>query len=300
MADRAIEPLKTVVIGQSLECWRAPLAGAVTRRYAAPLLRRARAQLDAGADAIDVNFGATGRAGLGADLTWAADVLRAALTDVPMFLDSGDIEALAGAVAVTPGPIVANAIPLEDEPSAKAMRLLDIVARAGAGAVFSPRAADRSDDTSAILGAAEEARAAAARAGVRGPLYLDCLTYPPATHPERCRRSIMWIASLRDAGLEDLRPLVAVGNLGYGTPASLRPALRAVYVTLCAAAGRPALILRAEDRELIALVAVLDGGSVPRTAFEEWALVTSKGTGDRRPSEPPGAAARAAWALLSS
>ncbi|MDA1239825.1 MAG: dihydropteroate synthase, partial [Chloroflexi bacterium] len=66
------------LVGQSLLLTRARIARAVAARDPAPLLARARRQVAAGADALDLN------AGIEADpvaLAWAAAAIRTALPD---------------------------------------------------------------------------------------------------------------------------------------------------------------------------------------------------------------------------
>lgn len=147
-----------LTIGQSLECWRPPLSEAMAGRDTAPLIAGARQQVRSGAVALDLNFGATRRAGLADHLGWAAEVVRAALPEVVLFLDCGDLEALARAVEATAGPVVANAVPLHDNLTPDPWRLIEAAARAGAGVVVSPRAADERDDDGAILDAARAAQ----------------------------------------------------------------------------------------------------------------------------------------------
>jgi cobalamin-dependent methionine synthase I len=293
-----------LVIGQSLECWRPPLAVAVAGRDPVPLLARARGQLAAGAHALDVNFGAQPRAGLAADLAWTALTLREALPGAPLFLDCGDLEALASALEATPGPAVANAVPLDGPPTREVDRLLEAAAASGAGIVCSPRAADREDaDPTAILAAAEEFQALARSAGLTGPLYLDCLAYPPASHPAQCRRSLTWLATLRDAGSSGsaaVQPLVAAGNVRHGAPPAAKEHLAAIYVVLAIASGATTLIVRAEASPLMSLISVMESHRSPDTGLDRWALAVQALPADQQLTlPPPGDEARAAWSLLT-
>lgn len=197
-----------VVVGQSLECWRAPLLDAVSDRNPGPLVERARRQMRAGAAALDVNLGTTGTAEV---LTWAAQVVRTQFPGVPIFLDCGDLAAIRRATETTRGPIVVNAVPLEERLSEDARSLVEVPARMGAGIVFSPRAADLREDDGAILEAAELVQDLVARAGITGPAYLDCLTYPPATNPVGCRRSLRWARALRESKAAGVQPLTVPG-----------------------------------------------------------------------------------------
>ncbi len=291
-----------LLIGQSLELWRGPLAAAAAARNGAALEAAARAQLDAGARALDVNAGA--RDELAPELAWAAGALAVALPGVPLLLDCGDGRALAAALraaAETAGGergevgaeadarrrsrLVANALRPGD---AAAGALLDAAAASGAGLVLSPAELDgaaRADPPPAeavalLLRARERARAA----GVGGPLFADALAYPPAADAARCARSLATLRALaaagaREAGRATLVPLVAVGNVGHGAPAELRPALRRLYAAAALGAGARALLLPVEDRALVDVVGALAPLAAPM---------------GRRATRPPGGTAPAA------
>ncbi len=82
---RSSSPL---LIGQSLELWSGMFRQALVRRAPAALVGQARGQLDAGAQAIDVNLGVDDP---GQHLGWVASALRDALPETPLFLDCGDV-----------------------------------------------------------------------------------------------------------------------------------------------------------------------------------------------------------------
>ena len=290
-----------LLIGQSLECWRVPLAGAVARRDSRPLLGRARRQLKAGVAALDVNFGAGPRPGLAEDMRWTAETLREALPAAPLFLDCGDLDVLASVTLAVAPPLVVNAVPLDSTASASRLRLLEAAAAAGAGVVFSPRVNDDWDDQSAIMAAAKDTLALAARADLHGPLYLDCLAYPAVSHATLCRRSLAWLRALRAAGETRLVPLVAVGNVGHGAAEITRAAIHHVYVALALQSGAQALIIPAEDSSLMSLVKVMTTGCQPESAAERWLLQAMRPVGGhpRRLPPPEGSDLRAAWELLA-
>ena len=284
-------------IGQSLECWRAPLADAVARRDSLPLFARARRQLVAGAEALDVNFGARPRPGLTEDMRWTAIELRAALPDVPLFLDCGDLDALASVLPAVASPLVVNALPLGSTADAP-RRLLEAAAVTQAGVVFSPGASAESDTPDAILSASEAAAMLAGRAGLRGPLYIDCLAYPAASHPARCRGSLAWLRTLRATGDTRLLPLVAVGNVAHGASDADRAALLLVYAASAVAAGAQALIVPVEEVSVMSLIDVMTTVRGPATALERWARALMDEAGARTPP-PGGRELRTAWELLA-
>ena len=291
---------RALLVGQSLELWRDPLRAAVLAGELEAVAAVARRQLGLGAQALDVNLGASGdpavhRAALAA--------IREAAPDVPLFVDTADAPALAAGLGVVRGPVVANAVPLTD-PDAPA--LLDAAARAGAGVVLTPRLADRADPApvEVLVRLLEDGVEQARASGVDGPIYLDCLAFPPAHDRPRALRSIAllrFLAHRASHGGADAISLVAVGNVGHGAPQRLRPALRRIYAALALGAGVGALILPVDDAPLLDAVAVIEGSRGSRDASERWlgALASAVRAGTRLPPPDEGVAEvlRAAWVL---
>ncbi len=299
-----------VLIGQSLERWRAPLDAALRDRNPAPLLARARRQLAAGATALDLNAGARGTAG---DLRRVAAIVHDLAPDVPLLLDSGDETALAAALEACrrdglAAPRVANAAVAGGRGE---QAIFEAAARGGAGVVVSPRGLEPAESGDAgapatagrivetLLAALERARAA----GAGGPVYLDALAHPPALDAARCARSLDVLRALREVvPREAAIPLVAAGNVGHGAPPALRPALRLLYAVAASGAGARAIMLPVEQRGLIEALALTAGDRRPAGDRERWlrAVAPAARDGERWPAPPPvaGDAAREAWALL--
>ena len=292
--SRSSSPL---LIGQSLELWSGMSRQAFARRAPAALVRQARGQLDAGAQAIDVNLGVDDP---GEHLGWVASALRDALPETPLFLDCGDVDALVAVLPAVAPPLVANAAPLD----AGAEVVVEAAAAAGAGVVLSPRAADADDPAPLprLLELADEGRALAARSGVTGGLYFDCLAYPAASDGERCLRSLDLVRALRERR-PALAPLVAVGNVAHGAPAPLRALLGTCYAAAAVGAGARALILPVEDAPLLRAVALADGSASPEDGAERWLveLADAAAAGRALPAPAPDVAsgAGAVWALLA-
>jgi 5-methyltetrahydrofolate--homocysteine methyltransferase len=290
-----------LIVGQSFEVWRDPLASALARGDRTALTQQARAQLDAGAGAIDVNVGASGDA---STLAAAANALRASMPEATLWLDSGDAAAIVEALHGVPGPLVANAAALRGG----AEGVVAAAARTGAGVVVTPRLADQSGTASIeeLLILIGEGERLATEAGLDGPVYLDALAFPPAHERGLALRSIAMLRALASRRAErgtDSMSLVAVGNVGHGAPPRLRPALRRVYAALVVGAGVDALITPVEDRALMRLLRVLDGHEPASTPGLAWLARQSEATrlGERLEPPPPevGPALQHAWALLA-
>ena len=300
-----------LLVGQSLELSRPPLADALRRRDPAPLRDRAKRQLAAGAHALDLNLGAgagaapTSPTSLAGDLVWAAAAIRDAQPGVALWLDCADAEALTIAVAAVPPPVVANAAFLDGSPRTRG--LLAAAAASGAGVVLSPVPHESHEaheaeplPLDALLAVAEQARALLAAAGLaeagRSEVWFDCLAYPAATDAARARRALALVRALAGAGepaderAPRLRPLLAVGNVGHGAPPQLRPALRRLYAAAASAAGAAALILPVEQPALLEAVA-LGGGTRapagPAAAQQRWLAAAGRALAAGETPPPP-------------
>lgn len=238
-----------ILVGQSLTWHSGRLAEAVRRRQAAPVVARAIRQVEAGADALDLNAGIEGNA---RDLVWVARTLRKAGLGLPLWLDAGDPHVLLDAARRISGPVVLNALAVGyDEPTWEAT-FLEAVADLEVGLVISPRIAPVPGYAlPAYLEGAEDAVWRARIVGI-DECYLDALAYPVTTRPAAAEASLTLLAAYRDENFGAI-PLVAVGNVSHGAEPADAPAIRAAYTRRAVEAGAGALILPVEDEGLVAI-----------------------------------------------
>ena len=288
-----------LLIGQSLEFHREPLAAALRARDAAPIIARAEAQLAAGADALDLNVGAHGTA---IDLAWIAEVLRPATYGRPLFLDTASPATIALAFELceregVPRPLAANALPVggppggvdDDAPDDAVEGLLRAVVRARAALVVSPRGIDAGVEATASAQAVVDAAVAGAirarDAGLNEPLYLDALTYPALVDAGGCRRSLEVLRLLR--AVPNVERLAAVGNVGAAAPAHLAATLRVVYAAAATGAGATALLLPVEEPAVVRAVRLAAHEVMPATADEYWLLDLADAVARDAPTPKP-------------
>ena len=294
-----------LLIGQSLEFSRPDLADALRLEAASTLVEAARAQIAAGAGAIDLNAGTHTDV---RDLAWCARAVRVALPDVPLFIDTATAVLLAEVLDTCAregvgGRLVANSIAVDmmgalDEEAHVVVR---VAARTGAGVVISPRLADTLGEIAdaeyvayAGLRSAERARTE----GVTAPVYIDALAFPAISDPVRCARAL---ATLRGwARVEHAEPLLAIGNVSYGATGALASTLRATYAAAAIGAGARALILPVEDPRTVETVRMALGERPATSTEDAWLLDVTAAcrTGETPPTAPP-AYAEAARLLFS-
>lgn len=238
-----------ILVGQSLTWHSGRLAEAVRRRQAAPVVARAILQVEAGADALDLNAGIEGTA---RDLVWVAKTLRKAGLGLPLWLDAGDPHVLLDAAKRISGPVVLNALPVGyDEPTWEES-FIEAVGGLGVGLVLSPRVVPVPGyELPSYL---EVAWYALERTWAYDidECYIDALAYPVTTHPENTEAALTMLAAYRDEDFGAI-PLFAVGNVTHGAPPGNAPAIRAAYTRRAVEAGAGALILPVEDEGLVAI-----------------------------------------------
>ncbi len=264
-----------LLVGQSLQFRRGALASAFARDDRAAVAAAARAQVEAGAQALDLNFGIDPPPD---EIPWATAAVRAACPGVPLWLDVGRTSTLAAAVEVCArqgiaGPLVANSLPAGEggiRPAEE--RLVRAAANGGAGIVISPRGVERGPsadgDVERVAAVTAEAVESALALGLRPPFFFDALVYPALKDPNGVRRSLALLRACR--GGPNMIPLAAVGNISFGAPRSLAGALRAVYAAAATGAGAGALILGVTDDACVRAVRLALGEVAPASVDEAW------------------------------
>jgi 5-methyltetrahydrofolate corrinoid/iron sulfur protein methyltransferase len=90
---------KFLIIGERIHCISPVIREAMAARDAAPILQRAREQLDAGAHYLDVNIGPAESGG--EDLMkWAVTTIQSEFDNVPLCLDTANRKAIEAGISV--------------------------------------------------------------------------------------------------------------------------------------------------------------------------------------------------------
>lgn len=232
------------LIGEKLNSSRAEARRIFAERDAAGFLALARAQIDGGAAAIDLNA-AMLLAGEGAALHWGADLARREL-GATVVADSPDT-ALIVEVAASIGPsAIVNSLTCD---SGTLQGALPPLARAGAGAVIMLK--DRAgipESTERILALAAVATAAAREAGMApARVYLDPALPPIAAGGRPLAVTLEAIREISRRYPEWGR-IAGLSNVSFGLPE--RRLVNRACAAMLVAAGVTALVCDTTDREL--------------------------------------------------
>jgi len=220
-----------VVIGERINpTGRKKLAAALEAHRLEVVQELAQAQVEAGADVLDVNVGAAGvdeRA-----LLPEAVRLVAEIVDVPLCLDSADREALAAALAVAPGKPLVNSV--SGEP-ASLERVLPVVREFGAAVIgLTLDEGGIPPDAEKRLAIAGRILEYAARIGIPAEnVIIDPLVLTVGADSQAARVTLETIELVRREFGVNLS--LGASNVSFGLPE--RPTINQAFLTLGIAAG---------------------------------------------------------------
>ena len=90
---------KFIIIGERIHCISPSIREAMATRNPEPILKRAKQQLDAGADYLDVNIGPAESDGEEL-MKWAVTTIQSAFDNVPLALDTANQKAIEAGISV--------------------------------------------------------------------------------------------------------------------------------------------------------------------------------------------------------
>jgi 5-methyltetrahydrofolate--homocysteine methyltransferase len=204
------------------------------------------AQVEAGADMLDVNAGVP--------LADEAELLASMLSlvqghaDVPLCIDSSVVEALEAGLAVYEGKALVNSVTGEDD---RLEQILPLVARHGAAVI-----GVSNDETGIPETAAERltiARKIVSAAGDHGippeDVVIDPLAMPVGAAPESVLVTLETIRLMRDE--LGVNMCLGASNVSFGLPD--RPHLNAAFLPMAMAAGLTSAIMSTAPDVVVAV-----------------------------------------------
>ncbi|HHE48224.1 MAG TPA: methyltetrahydrofolate cobalamin methyltransferase [Candidatus Acetothermia bacterium] len=235
--------MKTFIIGELINSSRPQVKEAISRRDEGVIRRLARAQVEAGADALDLNA-AESMEREPDDLRWLVEVVQDELGEVRLSIDTANPEAMeAGLSACRAQPIV-NSISNE----ATRRPIIELAARTEAEVIGLPMgqagmpktAEERLAEARALIEACE-------KAGIpRERLMIDVLCMSVGSNPDQGLAALAATRKIKELGV---RTCAAVSNVSFGLPR--RKLLNRTYLAMLAASGVDAVILDPTDQGMM-------------------------------------------------
>ena len=211
------------------------------------MLGQALAQVDAGADILDVNVGLPD-INEGHMMVEAVKAIQG-VTEAPLQLDSTDPEVLSRALRIYCGKAIVNSVNGEDAASS---RILPLVKKYGAAVVgltldeqgIPQSAHQRVDIARHILNCALEYGIA------RENVYIDCLTLTVSAEPTGAVQTLQALKQVKEE--LGLKTVLGVSNISFGLPA--RGLINQNFLTMAMAAGLDLPIINPNVEAMMAAV----------------------------------------------
>ena len=234
-----------LIIGEKINGTRKLVNKAVQERDAAHIRHLAVSQVEAGAEALDINAGTLPDREPD-DMVWLINTVQEAV-DTPLCLDSANPEALLAGISATRQVPIINSISMEEQ---RIRGVLPIVAKHGCrvlalaldGSTISMSCEGRMAVVRRLF---EETR----KAGVKDEdVFVDALIMSVGTESEAC---LTTLATMRAILAEYPKAHLTGGlsNVSFGLPA--RTLLNRAFLTLAVAAGLDSAIADPTDRGLM-------------------------------------------------
>ena len=238
-----------ILIGENLNVMSRTLGPAMKARDQKPLQEMAVAETEAGVDYIDLNLGPARKAG-DELMEWLVKTVQE-VTDLPLYLDTTNVDAIEAGLKVCKGKAVINSIMARPE---RMDALFPLASKYNAGAValmWGPEGMPRDAADRGAL--AVELMLKAAEYGVPAEnLWFDPIVVPVNTQQDQVKSCTEFMTMFRDLA-PDSKATCGLSNVSNGAPEQLRPILNQTYMVILQKYGMSAAIVDAFDDGLKAI-----------------------------------------------
>lgn len=240
-----------LIIGEKINVMSKVLGPAMRERDPKPIQEMALAQVQAGANILDINIGPARKDGPEL-MEWIVGAVQA-VVDVPLCLDTTNADAMeAGLKACKKQPIINSA---SGEP-VRLEAMMSLAGKYGAsviGLTMTETGIPR--DANERMAIAVDILTKMAEKGVPTEnLYLDPLILPVSVAQEQATEGIDSIKLFKQLNDPPLKTVVGLSNISNGALPETKPILDRTYLAMLATAGLDAAIADPFDEELMATV----------------------------------------------
>ena len=231
-----------ILIGESLNVISTKIGRAFKERDPKPIQEEALFQKEKGMDYIDINLGPAKKDGHEL-MPWVVEVVQEVVSDVPLVLDTSNIEAINAALKVykeNPQPPIINSIMARPERYEKMIPMAvehnaDVIAL-----MWGPDGLPRDADERGALAA--ELVYAMTEAGIANEkIWVDGIVTPVNIQQPQLISLMDFQAMLQDM-FPGVKSTCGLSNISNGPPAYLRPILNQTYMIMLERSGMYSVI----------------------------------------------------------
>lgn len=234
------------LIGENLNVIKKVIGQAFKDRDPEPIQKLALEEKEAGMDWIDINLGPARKGGPEL-MEWVVKTVQEVVPDIPLALDTSNIEAIEAGLAVHKGKALVNSVMARPE---RYTVMLPMVAKYGADMVallWGPEGLPRDENERAAL--AVELCYAANEAGIPNEnLFVDPIITPVNIQQPQLMSTLAFTQMLQDIA-PGARSTNGLSNISNGTP--WREPLNQIYMIMLERAGMYSCIADFEDKLLV-------------------------------------------------
>lgn len=232
-----------ILIGENLNVMSKSLGPAMKSRDAEPIRKLAVAETEAGVDYLDVNIGPARKAGPEM-MEWLVTTIQE-VTDLPLFLDTTNIEAIEAGLKVHKGKAVINSIMARPE---RMDALFPIAGKYGAGGVallWGPEGMPRDAAERGAL-AAELMYKGMEHGVAEEDLWIDPIVTPVNTQQDQVSSAVEFMMMYPELA-PNCKSTCGLSNVSNGAPEHLRALINQTYLVILMKHGMKSAIVDAFD-----------------------------------------------------
>ena len=242
-----------LLIGESLNVISKKIGRAFKERDPEPIKEEALFQKEKGMDYIDINLGPAKKDGHEL-MPWVVQTVQEVVPDVPLALDTSNIDAIEAALKVyqeTPVPPLVNSIMVRPE---RYERMVPLVAEHNADFIalmWGPEGLPRDENERAAL--CVELLYFANEAGIpNDKIWVDGIVTPLNIQQPQLM-SLMTFQEMLPEIAPEAKSTCGLSNISNGPPEHLRPILNQTYMVMLQKYGMHSVIADPLDDQLIAI-----------------------------------------------
>lgn len=246
-------PMPMKIIAENINVMSRRIGQAMKDREAGPIRDLAAKLAEAGADYLDLNVGPSKKDGA-ERVRWIIGLVRE-VTDLPVFIDTTNVEAIEAGLAELAGrdetskPVINSISAVPERMDA----LLPICARYGAGMVallWGQEGIPRDVNERGMLAADLQFRAS--EAGIDpADLWYDPIVCPVTSQQAQVRSCTEFVQAILPELAPESTSTCGLSNVSNGAPDRLRPILNQTYLAMLRRAGLRSAIMDPLDGDLV-------------------------------------------------
>ena len=236
-----------LLIGESINVMSRTLRPAMRNRNPKPIQKMAVAQQEAGVDYHDLNIGPAKKGGPEM-MQWLVETIQE-VSDVPLFLDTTNVEAMEAGLKAHKGQAVINSISCRPERVDALLPLAKQYDACFVGLLIGVDGIPRDADERAMLAVEMQGRMVEEDIPMER-VFFDPIVLPVSSQQDQLQSCTEFMMMLKEM-VPGSRATCGLSNVSNGAPDELRPILNQTYMAMLLKYGLDSAIVNAFETELV-------------------------------------------------